>query len=208
MKSVKKLSKSSKGNRGLRIIPIYVTDDVYTNLLSYYNTIDELPKQEIASREKVVPAIKEKQIVGKWNTIIEIDEGSIDLTLELDKKNQAKILMLLSFRGEISDGITLKIKASVINSGSWILQGNELCLNMDDDSRRMNLDGISIECANEAQQKELMDQINGHESELLEMLASNGLENIPLNSIDIDSITKTELKTKIGKDIVTFKKIK
>lgn len=208
MKSLKKLSKSGKGNRGLRIIPIYVSDEVYANLLSYYNTIDELPKQAITSKEKATPTIKEKQVVGKWNTVIEINEGSIDLTLDLDKKNHAKMVMSLSFGGEISDGITLKMKASVTNSGSWSLQGNELCLDMDDESRLMKLDSIEIEGADESRRKEFMEQVAGHESELLEMLASNGLENIPLNSIGIESVSKTELTTKIEKDIITFKKIK
>lgn len=208
MKSLKKLSKSSKGNRGLRIIPINVTDEVYTNLLSCYNTIDELPKPTITSKDKAISIIKEKQVVGKWNTVIDVDEVSVDLTLDLGKKNHAMILMSLSFGGEISDGITLKFKASVINSGSWILQGNELCLDMDDESLQMNLDGIEIEGADESLRKEFMEQVAGRESELLELLASNSLENIPLNSIYIESISKTELTIIIEKDSITFKKIK
>lgn len=208
MKSLKKLTKSSKGNRGLRIIPIYVTDEVYGDLLSYYNTIDELPKHIITSKEKVISTIKEKQVVGKWNTVIEFKEGSVDLTLDLDKKNHAKKVMSLSFGGEISDGITLKIKASVTNSGSWSLQGSELWLDMDDESRQMNLDGIEIKGADESRRKGFMEQVAGHESELFEMLASNDFENILQNSIGIESISKTELTIKIEKDTITFKKIK
>ncbi len=208
MKSVKKLSKSSKGNRGLRIIPIYVTDDVYTNLLSFYNTIDELPKPTIASKEKAISTIKDKQIIGKWNTVIESEKGSIYLTLDLDKKSQAKEVLSLSFKGEISDGVTLKMKASVTSSGSWSLQGNELCFDMDKESRQMNLDGIEIDCADESQRKEFMEQVSGHESEILEMLVSNGLDDILLNSIDIENISKTELIIKTENNIIAFKKIK
>lgn len=208
MKSVKKLSKSSKGNRGLRIIPIYVTDDVYTNLLSFYNTIDELPKPTIASKEKAISTIKDKQIIGKWNTVIESEQGSIYLTLDLDKKNQAKEVLSLSFKGEISDGVTWKMKVSVTSSGSWSLQGNELCFDMDKESRQMNLDGIEIDCADESQRKEFIEQVSGHESEILEMLVSNGLDDILLNSIDIENISKTELIIKTENDIITFKKIK
>lgn len=209
IKSLKKLSKSSKGNRGLRIIPIYVSDEVYANLLSYYNTIEELPKQTITSNEKAILTIKEKQVAGKWNTVLESDEeGFIDLTLDLDKKNHAEKVMSISFGGEISDGITMKIKASYTSSGSWSLQGNELCLDMDDESRQMNLDSIEIEGADESRRKELMEQAAGYESELLEMLESNGLDNITLNPIDIESVSKTELTIKIEKDIITFKKIK
>lgn len=208
MKSLKKLSKSSKGNRGLRIIPIYVTDEVYANLLSLYNTIDELPKQTTTSIEKAIPTIKEKQIVGKWNTLIESEEGSIDLTLDLDKKNQAKEVLSFSFRGEISDGLTLKMKASITNFGSWSLQGNELSLDMDNESRQMNLDSIEIEDADESRRKEFMEQLIGHESEILEMLVSNGLDDILLNSIDIETISKKELIIKTENNIRTFKKIK
>lgn len=208
MKSLKKLSKSSKGNRGLRIIPIYVTDEVYANILSYYNTIDELPKQTITSKEKAISVIKEKQVVGKWHTVIELNEGTVDFTLDLDKKNLANMVMSLSFGGEISDGITLKLKASVTNSGRWSLQGNELCLDMKNESRQMNLDGIEIECADESRRKELMEQVARHESEFLEMIASNGLGNIQLNSMHIESISKTEFRFMIGNDIITFKRIK
>ena len=207
MKSLKKLSKSGKGNRGLRIIPIYVTDEVYANLLSYYNTIDELPKQTITSEENAISTIKEKQVVGKWNTVIENDEGSVDLTLNLDKKNHAKMVMSLGLGGEISDGITLKIKASVTNSGSWSLQGNELCLDMNDESCQMNLDGIEIEGADDSLRKKIMEQVAGRESELLELLASNVSKSILRNSIDIVSISKTELTTKIENDTISFKKI-
>ena len=207
MKSLKILSKSSEGNRGLRIIPIYVTDEVYTNLLSYYNTIDELPKQTITSKEKTISTIKKKQVVGKWNTVIEIDEGSVYLTIDLNKKNHAKMVMSLSIEGEF-DGTTLKISASIINSGNWDLQGDKLYLDMDAESRQINLDGIEIEGVDELRRKEFMEQVAGRESELLELLTSYVLENIPLDSIDIESLSKKELTTKIEKDIITFKKIK
>lgn len=208
MKSLKKLSKSSKGNRGLRIIPIYVTDEVYANLLSYYNTIDELPKPIITSKEKATLTIKEKQVVGKWNTVIEGDESTIDLTLDLDKKNHVKMLMILSLEDKISDGITLKLKASVTNSGSWSLQGDELCWDMADESRQMNLDAIEIEGVDKSQRKKILEQVAEHDSEILEMLASYALKKIPLDSIGIESISKTELTVIIEKDIITFKKIK
>lgn len=210
MKSIKRLSKTSRGNRGLRIIPIYVADKVYDSLISFYYTIDELPKQTIADQERVVPTIKEKQVVGRWNTVIEIDESIIDLTLDLNKKNCAKIVMSLSFGGEISEGITLKLLASVTCAGSWSLLGNELSLDIDEESDQINLDGIEIEGADEAQQKELMKQLEGHESELLEIVASDGLENflLYLYSIDIDSISKTEMRTNIDNDIIIFKKMK
>jgi len=208
MKSLKKLSKSSSGNRGLHIIPIYVSDEVYANLRSYYNTIDELPKRTITSKENANLTIKEKQVVGKWNTVIENDEGSVELTLDLGKKNHAKMVMYLSFGGAISDGFTLKIRGSVTNSGSWNLKGNKLRLDIDDESRQMNLDGIEIEGADESRRKEYMEQVAGHEYEMLEMLASNILKNIQLDSIGVESISNTELKVKIDKDILTFNKIK
>jgi hypothetical protein len=185
-----------------------VTDEVYANLLSYYNTIDELPKPTIISKEKAALTIKEKQVVGKWNTVIEVDEGTIDLTLDLDKKNHVKMLMSLSLGGEISDGITLKLKASVTNSGSWTLQGDKLCLDMGDESRQMNLDGIEIEGGDESLRKKIMERVAGHDSEFLEMIASNFSKNIPQDSIGIESISKTELTVIIEKDIITFKKIK
>ena len=126
----------------------------------------------------------------------------------MDKKNQAKEVLSLSFKGEISDGVTWKMKVSVTSSGSWSLQGNELCFDMDKESRQMNLDGIEIDCADESQRKEFIEQVSGHESEILEMLVSNGLDDILLNSIDIENISKTELIIKTENDIITFKKIK
>ncbi len=72
----------------------------------------------------------------------------------------------------------------------------------------MNLDGIEIDCADESQRKEFIEQVSGHESEILEMLVSNGLDDILLNSIDIENISKTELIIKTENDIITFKKIK
>lgn len=210
IKSLKKLTKSSSGNRGLRIIPIYVTDDVYSNLITYYNSVDELPKQSASPDTKFTSnaTIKDKQLIGKWNTSMKIDEGTIDVTLDLSKQNLVNMKLIFMFEGEIADGITLKLKASVTNYGTWKLQGNELCLEMDDESNQMHLDSIEFEGASESQHKELMEQVKGHESELLEMLASSGLNDIKLNSIDIEELTKKEMITKVDDETVTFKKIK
>lgn len=207
--SLKKLTKSSSGNRGLRIIPINITDEVYNKLISYYNTVDELPKQTASVQTENIPiTIKDKQVVGRWNAVVDIDHGAISITLDLSKKNQVNMTLAFSFGGEISDGVTLNLKASETNSGSWSLYGDELCLEIDEESRQMHLDDIKIEGASESQQKEFMAQVDGHESEFLEMLASKGFEALHFNSIDIEEISKTEMKTKIDSDTITFKKIK
>lgn len=206
MKSLKKLSKSSKGNRGLRIIPIYVSNEVYNNLISYYNTVEDLPKQKTKVKEKVNPFIKEKQMIGKWNTTITKDEGTLNLTLTLDKKNLANMRMLISVEGEISDDVIMKLQASIIDSGRWNLQGNKLCLTMNEKSRQIRLEGIEIEGASETQQKEFMEIFEGHETELLEMLATSGLDEIEFDSISIENITKTEMKAKLLTEFVVFTK--
>lgn len=211
LSTIRHIDKQSRGLGGMRFVPLKVDIDIYNNLLKCYNSLGDSiigATDSIATIKTSFSNLKRKQLLGKWNTVIENDEGSVDLTLDLDKKNHAKIEMSLGFRGEISDGITLKIKASVTNSGSWSLQGNELCLDMNDESCQMNLDGIEIEGVDESRREVFMEQLAGRESELIELLASNVLENITKNSIDIESISKTELTIKIEKDIITFKKIK
>jgi len=211
LSTIRHIDKQSRGLGGMRFVPLKIDIDIYNNLLKCYNSLGDSiigATDSIATIKTSFSNLKQKQLVGKWNTVIEIDEGSVDLTLDLDKKDHAKMVMSLGLGGEISDGITLKIKASVTNSGSWSLQGNELCLDMDDESCQMNLDGIEIEGVDESRRKEFMEQIAGRESEFLELLASNVPKNIPLNSIDIESVSKTELTIKIEEDIITFKKIK
>lgn len=206
MKSLKKLSKSSKGNRGLRIIPIYVSNEVYNHLISYYNTVEDLPKQSIKAKDTIKPVIKEKQILGKWNTTITKDEGTLNLTLTLDKKNLANMRILISVEGEISDDVIMKLQATIIDSGRWNLQGNKLCLTMNEKSRQIRLEGIEIEGASETQQKEFMEIFEGHETELLKMLATSGLDEIEFDSISIENITKTEMKAKLLTEFVVFTK--
>lgn len=200
LKTLKKLAKSGKGSCGLLIIPINVSYDVYNKLISYYNTTELL--------RKTASLIQEKQVVGKWNTIQDIDNGIMDLTLNLSKKNLVNMTIMLNVAGEITAGVTLKCKWFIVISGSWGLQGNDVRLNMDMKSPQIRLDRIEIEGTDEATQKAFMKQIKEHETELVKQFASDGLDAINLESFSIENVTKTEMTTKMDDDTIIFKRIK
>lgn len=206
MKSIKKLSKNSSGNRGLRILPINVSNDVYDNLISCYKTIDELSEISKESDKQKTLQIKEKQLFGKWNAITEQEESTIDLMLDLDKKHNVNLNMAITISGEISPGITLNLRIIGTNNGLWKLQDNILYLEMEDDTCKMGIDKIEFIGASEEQQNILMNQFAGHESELLQMLTSNVTEINHFKTLEILNVTKSEMVLELDNDKITFKK--
>lgn len=203
--STKKLSKSSSGNRGLRIMPINVSDEVFNNLISYYKTVDELPNQKGTSDDKNGQSINDKQLVGKWHAEIEKDEFNLSLTFDLGKKNSASVSMLLCFGGEIYPEVIINVPSSLKNTGTWELQGNKLTLQMNEDTRQLHSESIEFTGASEAQQQEILDKYKELEPDIFKILCS--FETELLSSIIIENVSKTELTTNMNDEIVKFQKI-
>lgn len=201
MRSLKKLSKSNAGNRGLRIIPIFVSDEVFNDLVAFYNSIDELPKHPDVSKIMVAPAIKEKFLIGKWNANIKVDDKlSLSLTLDLNKKKLANIEYEINIGGEISTGIVMKLSAKTTYYGKWSHLENLLSCEFNKESRpiyTVEVDGVS-----EAEKKVLIEYLDGEMSGIF----SEILNEYSVDCLEIENVSNKEMKTKICNKLITFTK--
>ena len=140
-KSLKKIEKTSSGNRGMIILPVKVSMNVYNSLLRCYQSYEDSITGKKKSVSVVSPSlkIKEKQLIGKWQIFVTHDDDNIPVTLEFLKDGK------VNFRAEaeMKDESMQVGFAITSQGGTWSLQNG--CISFDFDNATNDCDITKLE---------------------------------------------------------------
>lgn len=175
--NIKKLSKTSSGNRGLRIVPITIPVETYNKLTKCYFASPEISNARVSLMEtmlnKVVSTpttkIKTKKIVGSWTASCSEDGVTLNIGIALDKDNHVNVKTLICAYGEISEGDTLSLRATSSAAGTWSISDGST-FEYDEETKSLSIDSIDIISTSESKRQQLLNELNQSKSELVEML--------------------------------------
>ena len=175
--NIKKLSKTSSGNRGLRIVPITIPVETYNKMTKCYVASPEISNARVSLMEtmlnKVVSTpttkIKTKKIVGSWTASCSEDGVTLNIGIALDKDNHVNVKTLICAYGEISEGDTLSLRATSSAAGTWSISDG-LTFEYDEETKSLSIDSIDIISTSESKRQQLLNELNQSKSELVEML--------------------------------------
>lgn len=115
---------------GLEIIPVKVSGSLLERILDFYALHSDMIPSDLDHDDYQAmsnPALTFNKLKGKWNTVAQINEYiTADLTLQLDKKDQASCLMLLTW---IFQDLGVELVMTYRSTPKWSLNG--VCLEFD-----------------------------------------------------------------------------
>lgn len=132
IKTLRSISKTSKGNGGLTFVPIAVDTDTYFKIRQLYLAFGDdsksvFGKQSLHIKEAIVPSkISEKKLKGNW-AITEV-EGDSKMTLNLSMMDNNELKYYIA-GVLIQEGIMIEFRLDV-SSAKWAVNGG--CFLFDD----------------------------------------------------------------------------
>ena len=202
-KDIKKASKSSSGNRGLRVIPIEVSEDIYIRIKNYYKeNADRLPKDYIVETEPIEKKkINIKTLYGTWQTSVKEDDFIGTISLVLSKKSIACFEIGCNYISNNSYGAHFNISIPA----EWRLKDKILCLNLLKNDSKFDITAINVSGLDDEKKDDflliLKDFLETSKDELIEKLIKNIQEDLTIKSVD-----KNQLIVQDNKGVV-FKKV-
>ena len=195
--NVKKLSKSSRGNRGLRIVPITIPIETYNKLTKCYFASPEISNARVSlmetmlSKDESTPTtkIKPKKIVGSWISSYSEDGFTLNYEIALDKDNNVNVKTLISAYGEISEGDTLSLQATFSAAGIWSISDG-VTFEYDEETKSLSIDSIEIISTSESRRLQLLNELNQSKSKLIELLAGEDSGKFLPTSLLINDVGK------------------
>ena len=205
--NVKKLSKSSSGNRGLRIVPITIPVETYNKLTKCYFASPEISNARVSLMETMLnkavstptTKIKTKKLVGSWTASYSEDGFTLNIEIALDKDNYVKVKTLISAYGEISEGDTLSLQATSSATGTWSISDG-LTFEYDEETKSLSIDSIDIISTSESRRQQLLNELNQSKSELVEMLAGEDSGKFLPTSLLIKDVRKKTMHAIMGEN--------
>lgn len=195
--NIKKLSKSSSDNSGLRIVPITIPVETYNKLTKCYFASPEISNARDSLRgtmiNKVVSMpttkIKTKKLVGSWTASYSEDGVTLNFEIALDKDNNVNVKTLISAYGEISEGDTLSLQATASAAGTWSIS-DRLTFEYYEETNNLSIDSIDIISTSEVRRQQLLNELNQSKSELVELLVGEDFGNFFPTSLLIKDVRK------------------
>ncbi len=209
LEDLQTIIKKDKGNNGLQIVPIKVSHDVFQRLMNCYEAhVDEMPDDVTMAEYRMMasPDISEKQLYGKWNANIQMDDDGdffVNITLNFDKKAGNTVGVDVLFSWKLTDGVLDLLCAS---SALWNLEG--VCLDFDfagDTQTEVKLLDLS-ESVSESDMTEIQESVDGIRSSLAENFHFGRF--LDESSFIITDLTKDKMVVRNGTKTITFTKIK
>lgn len=205
--NVKKLSKSSSGNRGLRIVPITIPVETYNKLTKCYFASPEISNARVSLMETMLnkavstptTKIKTKKLVGSWTASYSEDGFTLNIEIALDKDNHVNVKTLISAYGEISEGDTLSLQATSSATGTWSISDG-LTFEYEEETKSLSIDSIDIISTSETRRQQLLNELNQSKSELVEMLAGEDSGKFLPTSLLIKDVRKKTMHAIMGEN--------
>lgn len=205
--NVKKLSKSSSGNRGLRIVPITIPVETYNKLTKCYFASPELSNVRVSLMETMpnkaesmpTTKIKPKKLVGSWSSSYSEDGFTLNFEIALDKDNNVNVKTLISAFGEISEGDTLLLQATSSAAGTWSIS-DRVTFEYDDETKNFSIDSIDFISSSEARRQQLLSAYNQFKSELARPLVGEYSDKILPTSLLIKDVSKKTMHAILGEN--------
>ena len=195
--NVKKLSKSSRGNRGLRIVPITIPVETYNKLTKCYFASPEIPNARVSlmdtmpSKAESTPTtkIKPKKLVGSWSSSYSEDGFTLNFEIALDKDYNVNVKTLISAYGEISEGDTLLLQATSSAVGTWSIS-DRVTFEYDDETKNLSIDSINFISSSETRRQQLLSVLNQYKSQIVELFVGENSEKFLPTSLLIKDVSK------------------
>lgn len=207
-KTVKKLSKSSAGNRGLIIVPIFIPDEMYDRLIKCYSESQDISNMENKQKTAFnnLRSIKAKDLVGIWTTSVSENDITLDIKMILDKKKKIETKTIIKTQREISEGVMLKLQVSVAARGYWFFD-NEIIIDYDVETKDVTVDTIDVIGGTDELKQQFLNYIEENKSEFTQTLIGKHSEILLPTNLVINEINKKEMNVVLYEEKnVIFKK--
>lgn len=190
LKTTRHIDKQSSGLGGMTFIPIKVSMEIYNSLLQCYQLLGD----SITSEKKPIPVvsssikIKEKQLLGKWQTCVREDDFIGTISLVLSKKSIACLEIGCNYISNKSYGAHFNISIPA----EWRLRDKTLCLNLHKDNSKFDITAINVSGLDDGKKDDYLPILKGfletNKDELTEKLIKNVQEDLTIKSVDKNQI--------------------
>ena len=212
--STRHIDKQSRGLAGMTFVPVRVSTDIYNAIKACYIALGDSITGEnnpLSTKTASVTKLKQKQLVGKWQTTATEDNVNYAIVMNLAKDQTSTFSIDAIMEGEIKSGITLKIGFSAkTTQGLWSIEDSKIILDFSGTDTEVNITDLDIIGVEDAEKTEMMEQLRNMVEQNKDELANNlNLSKvIEKGSLDVVSISSKSLVIMMDDSEMTFNKIK
>lgn len=209
LETTRHINKQSRGLGGMTFIPVGVSRELYDKLVLCYNSLGDSitnEKKIISSPSPSALKVKEKQLIGTWQTTIRLNDDEVPVTLELSKDGK------VNFRAEAEMKDESMQVDFIITSvgGSWKLQDGCLAFDFSDAANDCDIAKFDMPGMDDDQKKAMEVLIRGYfEGEKEKLLDQFSVSKVFDSEVfTIEQINSKELIIMDGDTKRVFKKVK
>lgn len=166
LSTMRRLSKSNKGNGGLKCLPIAVNQQLYEKVVTFNK--DFMNNSELSSvlSENIDKKIRENKIIGNWNYSYEEDGSTIDYTIHLQKEGKVSYEAVSRIVNN-NFMIEFAIRDSSIN---WGISGKYIIFDFNNENPDIEINDFHIDGMEQLDKE----TIEGYRIKLRYYILSNG----------------------------------